>query len=332
MRLQKCGIRGVEQDVAIGIRVAKRNGAEDAELVRYLRLIRSGARMSVVQVVENAYEAWFQMYGRTLWNADQCERTRRFTSEVEECAPRPWVKPSVGVLNEAGGPMSESLRIESCIEILDICHSGADIRILWIYRHAVGFVTEYSRIHGNRKTYKLGSDFAGSELCGGCHNSGQNNVLPMPFDCMCGAFSDNLKKLVTGYADGKLVVWDIDSGYKADHCLECPGTVLRRLFRWACVFPRRHCTERATCVAISGNGRTVVSGSKYGRFYIWNIDNQEPLRNSFRKLKVYKRVAGKKIPITMLKDSKTIFDVITKTSSTSDKLLIIHILAVFEAY
>ncbi|PXF41419.1 hypothetical protein BWQ96_08854 [Gracilariopsis chorda] len=293
MRLQKSGINGVEQDVAIGIQVAEGSGGGQAELVRYLRLIGSAVRMSCGFVVENAYEAWFQMYGRVMWYAEQCERTRRLTCKVEECAPRPWVKPSVGVLNEAGGPVSESLRIgESCRKIVDICHGGDVIRVLWTDGNRVGFVTEYNRIHGNRKTYKLGSAVTESELSGGRGSSGRNNVLPLSRDFRCGAFSGNLKKLVTGHHDGRVVVWDIDSGYEVNHSVECPGTVARRFFRCESVSSGAYDTGRATCVAISGDGRTAVFGSEDGRVCIWNLHNHEAAGHPFQTMKVGGRVRG----------------------------------------
>ncbi|PXF42703.1 Vegetative incompatibility protein HET-E-1 [Gracilariopsis chorda] len=292
MRLQKSGISGVEQDLAIGIQVAKGSGDEEAELVRYLRLIGSAARMSFIHVVENAYEAWFQMYGRVIWHARQCERTRRFACEVEECAPRPWVKPSVGVLNEAGGPMTESFRTDDFSSILDLCHCGDVIRVLWVPLYRSLFVTEYNRIHGNRKTYELGSAVTESKLYGGRGSSGRNNVLPWSRGCRCGAFSGNLKNLVSGHDDGRVVVWDIDSGYKVDHSVECPASILRRIFQWVCVILGGYGANYATCAAISGDGRTVVFGSKHGRVYIWDIHNHEAAGHPFEIMTVYKQVRG----------------------------------------
>lgn len=283
MRLQNSGICGVEQDLDIGIQVVEKGCTEQAKLVRYLRLIGSAARMSCVQVLENAHEAWFQMYGRVRWYAGQCERTRIFATDVGEFAPRPWAKPSVGVLNEAGGLMSESLRFGSCKEILDICHEKDVLRVLWKNLDMVGYVTEYTRTHGNRKTYKLGTTVADGEI------SGRRNVRSLS-SVLCGAMSSNLKKLVTGYGDGGVVVWDIVSGYKVEHFLECPGTDLRRLLRWAGVSARKYGSESATCVAISGDGETVVCASEYQKVYVWKLGNPDAVGYALQTIQVNGKV------------------------------------------
>lgn len=87
------------------------------------------------------------------------------------------------------------------------------------------------------------------------------------------AFPRNLKKLVTGYMDCRVVVWDTDSGCKLDRSLES-GTVARRFLRWACFIIRVHWAKNHACVAISGDGRTAVLGWRHGRVYI-DMHNDE---------------------------------------------------------
>ncbi|PXF42698.1 Vegetative incompatibility protein HET-E-1 [Gracilariopsis chorda] len=278
MRLQKCGIRGVEQDLAIGLQVAERNGAGDAELIRYLRLIGNAAGMSSKYLVETTYEAWFQIYGRMIWYAEHCERTRRFTCEIEEHAPRPWIKPSIAMLDDAAGVFQDVSRREENFDILDICHKGDVTSTLWTNRDTVCSVTKCNRTTNEITPHPLHSD-----------RNSSSKKPPMSHGSTCGAFSGNLKKLVTGHRDGHMVVWDIDSGYKADRRLECAGTV-RRLFRWACVSSGGYGIEEPTCVAISGDGSTVVCGSEYGHVRYWDISNQEAVRNVFRTPRAHKRV------------------------------------------
>lgn len=122
--------------------------ADETDMARYLKLVRSAARMSCIAVAENTHEAWFQMHGRMLWYGKHCKRTNRFICDIEEHAPRPWAKPSVGFFDEAAGVISETLRIEGCHKILCTFHGGGVIMILWIGLNGVSFVTEYSRTDG----------------------------------------------------------------------------------------------------------------------------------------------------------------------------------------
>lgn len=81
----------------------------------YLELVASAARLSCVYVAENAYEAWFQMYGRMVWYGQHCERTIWFLLESKGHAPRPWVKPSEGILENAGEVLEKLLALRMSV-------------------------------------------------------------------------------------------------------------------------------------------------------------------------------------------------------------------------
>ncbi|PXF43098.1 hypothetical protein BWQ96_07184 [Gracilariopsis chorda] len=44
---------------------------------------------------------WCQLYGRLLWHATQNKKTKEFTESIETLVPRPWVRASPGILQQA---------------------------------------------------------------------------------------------------------------------------------------------------------------------------------------------------------------------------------------
>lgn len=283
VRLQNMGIRNVEQDVAIGIQTAEGKGSEQKEVLVYLKLIAGAVCMSFSQMVENPYEAWFQLYGRMIWYADQCERSRWFAREIEQNAPRPLVKASVAVLNDAGGRISESLRIERGTRVLCVCHTGDAVRMLWKDGAGMDYVSQYERSSESRKTYKLDTaGFSAIEL------SGDRNISePLGMQkayIVIGAFSGNLNKLVTEYADKKVVVWDIASGYKVGHSIKCVDTGIRRLFPCACDTCEGYENDGGCHVSVSDDGRTVIRVSWREQLYIWNVGNKKNAQSTMQRI------------------------------------------------
>ncbi|PXF41425.1 hypothetical protein BWQ96_08860 [Gracilariopsis chorda] len=264
MRLQKVGISRVEQDLAIGRKVSEKDKSNETAIGRYLKLVGSAARLSFAAVNENAYEAWFQMYGRMVWYAKHCERTQIFLSEIEEHAPRPWVKPSVGILEEAGGAASETVQIGNWYHILCISHGGGVVSILWTDGgHA--YVTEYYKIDGSQKVQRLDlNDLADASSLGhhADNSDGQRSSSTMSIsctECTCGAFSDDQKRVVIGYSDGRIVVRNADSGYKLENCFESP--------------------DYLEVIAISGDGRTIVSASNRDYVRVWDASSENAVGN-----------------------------------------------------
>ncbi|CAN8067520.1 unnamed protein product [Agarophyton chilense] len=131
MRLQDGGISFVEQDLKQGTDVAGTGSTELSDERKHLEIIGKAARMSWVYVNNNPYEAWFQMHGRLLWYATQCEKTRKFVEEIERSAPKPWAKASVGFLQPAGGAMLDT--IPSLGGIVGLSYGGDEIVVLEQY-------------------------------------------------------------------------------------------------------------------------------------------------------------------------------------------------------
>ncbi|PXF42755.1 Vegetative incompatibility protein HET-E-1 [Gracilariopsis chorda] len=96
------------------------------------------------------------------------------------------------------------------------------------------------------------------------NSDGQRSLSTMSTsrtECTCGAFSDNQKRVVIGYSDGRIVVRNADSGYKFESCFESP--------------------DRVTYIAISGDGRRVVSASRRDRDYVrvWDASSENAVGN-----------------------------------------------------
>lgn len=81
-RLQLDGIRGVEKDLDIGLRMARTHVRNHTEHVMYLRTVGSAARLSHSAVFKNTDEAWFQICGRMALHAKRSERARWLLSDV----------------------------------------------------------------------------------------------------------------------------------------------------------------------------------------------------------------------------------------------------------
>lgn len=259
MRLQESGASGVEQDLESGRRCAETCGGDRTDLMIYLNLVRRAARMSCAAVMENPYEAWFHMYGRMLLPAKSSKRARKFISEIKEHVPRPWVEPSVGLLNYAGGAISETIRMEICMKVRCSAHGGSVIRILWTNIHGQDFVTECDRTYGGRRTYKLGTGGVHKKLSGRTHASIPYEKHVWSERCTFGSFSDNQEWLATAHGNGKVAVWNVDAGYEVAEYTDCPGTV--------------------TGVCISGNGMAVACSSEHGNIYIWDLSNDGQMGN-----------------------------------------------------
>lgn len=261
MRLQEGGISKLEGDLQLGMTVAEECTSDKTEVVQYLELVASAARASCIAVFENAYEAWFQLYGRMVWYAKRSQLTRMFLTEVEDHAPRPWAKPSVGMVDEAGRLSLGTLQVKRCLDILDICHVTGVIRILWVDRKKKAFINEYEKFYGRRKTHKLDSVHIDANL------SQRIDTLSSTLahqwlaseDCTWGAFSCSGNRLVTAYDKGKLLVWDVASGYHVIAYLECCHGIVQ--------------------VAISGDGQTVAYAANDGRLYVWDVNRETGVGN-----------------------------------------------------
>lgn len=112
-------------------------------------------------------------------------------SEIEDSAPRPWVKPSVGVLDQAGGTQAE-IPVHTDGELLCACRSGDLIQMVMQYP----VVTTYNTARRTLIHHELCAEYL-----------------------ISAAFSDDGTRLITVNEKGKVLLWNRASGYVLEKCI-----------------------------------------------------------------------------------------------------------------
>ncbi|PXF39808.1 Vegetative incompatibility protein HET-E-1 [Gracilariopsis chorda] len=238
MRLLHGGIYAVEQDLEHGKAIARYKAPKEEKMLKFLEAVGKAARMSCTFVEDNPYEVWFQMYGRLVWYAKGCNRTQTFIDELEQCARKPWAKPSERFLQPAGGP---GMGLVSCPGTV-LCASEHDDRLvfLWYTDSENVCVTRYNPKTGVRSTHKLRSEEGTARFSGYTQSA---------------AFSSDRKKVSTGHETGKTVIWDLQTGFMERVLDGHTGAV------W--------------CVAFSADSTRVVSGSQDRTVRLWDARSGE---------------------------------------------------------
>lgn len=194
-----------------------------------------------------------------LWYAKHCERTQRFIAEIEEHSPRPWAKPSVGFLEEAGGAALEVLDIDG--QVLCIHQARGKIGVLVRDGEDICLI-EYDKTYGSQKRHKLSlGEFHEDWVHSPLKTFAELQVWMEGYPCA--AFSDDRKTFVTGYRDGTLLIWDADSKPKPQKRLKAH-------------------TSAVKCVLMSGDGTRIASGSWDNTLRVWEAKSGE-LLEGFRK-------------------------------------------------
>lgn len=263
-RLQKSGFYAVEQDLDAAKGVALCMNQIDKSLCKHLDMVRKAARMSCPHVANNRREAWFQIHGRLLWYATQCERTKQFVEEIDRCAPRPWAKASMGFLEQAGTAAAE--KIECSGEPLTLRYDKS--RVSFFFRKYNGrFVREqYSFISGETESHAYDlPEFGGKELrpidSALCQDLNTvvmlvegEQIVRWNLESMetshwlangirCTALNPEENLVVCGLQDGRLQVRELEGGEHVGR-------------------PFVGHTDTVICVAWSGDGKRVASVSQ----------------------------------------------------------------------
>lgn len=265
MRLQKGGISAVENDIQQGMLFVRKDNGKVGSHSRYLNIISQAAHMSYNFVANNSREAWFQLYGRLLWYAQNCYYTKSFVEEIERCAPRPWARSTIGFLEAAGGALT------------NVIQSDATVCKLVMREEHVIFLTRNSVTKYNCERGESISKFT-----------------RIPEDCIrCAELSHDHKNLVSGSRDGTVRLWDVESGdlitklqkghKKAVTCLAFSrdGKMIASGSRDKCVHiwdvEKRQVVDTflhkdwVNCVAFGNNGRCIASGSDDNTVGVWNV-------------------------------------------------------------
>lgn len=237
-RLQNSGISAVERDIDVGKRVSNSPNCRDEEMAMHLEMTRRAARMGCMNVHNNPREAWFQIHGRLLRYATQCERTKRFVDEIEVHAPRPWIKASVGFLQQASATALDIVQVSGYVYSLHLDAEG--FVCCWVGGTAVG-TTYYTFASGISESRQQECNVA-------------SEMLNYPYqNCVC--ISEDSKTMVIGLSDGSVWIWDTES-------CETKRT-------------KEHHNDSTMCVDVSKDGKLIASGSLDGTVRIWEASSGE---------------------------------------------------------
>lgn len=284
IRLVEGGFTHVEQDIQQGKAAMRGVSLENTEYSVFLDLIAKATRLSSTIVADNPYEVWFQLYGRLIGHAQRCNRTKRFVNEIERCAPRPFAKPSVGLLQLAGSAATNLITTRGIVRAVHEIENK--VFSVWTVEQTdeqkVFGTMEYDTTHCTRETHQLCS-----------------KEVPSLSECVCGAISSNGEIIATGHWTGEILVWNrsgqlvattqghearvCDIVFTADAEYIVSGSSDRTVRVWnaksgeAIGQPLVGHTDAVWSVAVSGFVNKIISGSGDGTVRIWDAHSGEAL-------------------------------------------------------
>ncbi|PXF45022.1 Vegetative incompatibility protein HET-E-1 [Gracilariopsis chorda] len=289
-RFVKNGIYAVEQDLKHGIALAENSNYGYANHKEHLDMVGRAARMSNATVATNPREVWFQLHGRLLLHATKCEQTKKFVEEIEQCAPRPWVKGSLGIL-QAPGAAEEIIKLPVCASSITVEDDETWISWRFEYDDKRMGVSKHTRASGVCEHHPLVM---------------KEEDKRWLLDVHCKAFAKmgDRRSFVTAHGNGRIVTWNRDTGEmeREVECLgyisdagsrfigfSCDGTRVastssqRNIRVWdtcsgeAMGAPLVGHTASVICVAFSCNRNVLVSGSQDKTVRVWNAQSGEAL-------------------------------------------------------
>ncbi|CDF40200.1 WD40-repeat containing protein [Chondrus crispus] len=264
-------------------------GRGDEDAVDGMVLMMRAARLSVPFCGENSTGIYFQLYGRVKHKARDSSCVRNMLEEIERYAPRPWLQPVSECVARADGKMVEQIVLP---------HDGTEIQVgmdssgevygcqvarprakVLVFTQSAEKETKMVELEGEFETESQGpGDLEASrhKMCrrfrayfGMCFGSltsevtGENPSVtvenpsvtaenPSVTRATCATLCERKENVVVGYEDGTLRLW---------------STSERKVLR---IF-RGH-KSKVVCVAMSGDGRRVVSGSWDGSVRVWGVE------------------------------------------------------------
>ncbi|CDF37477.1 WD40-repeat containing protein [Chondrus crispus] len=250
-------------------------GRVDEDAVDTMVLMMRAARLSVPFCGENNAGIYFQLYGRVKHKARDSGCVRKILEEIERYAPRPWVRPVSECVARADGTLVEHIvlpyfgtqeiqvGIDSRGEVYgcQVEESGAKVTVFTQSAEE----TKMVRLEGESETESQGAGVleasrrkrggplrACFRMCIGSVKSEVSEEKPSVTRATCSTFCERKGYVVMGYDDGTLRLWSMSE-----------KKVLRSF--------RGH-RSRVACVAMSGNGRRVVSGSLDKSVRVWDLE------------------------------------------------------------
>ncbi|CDF33986.1 WD40-repeat containing protein [Chondrus crispus] len=207
-------------------------GEEDS--VYAMELMMRAARLSVPFCGESSAGIYFQLYGRIKHRASQLGSVRRILEEIEEHAPRPWVRPVSECVGRAGGSLVEQIVLPNIVYEVGMDSTGG------VYGHCsdLGYtrITVFTQSPDKEmKMTELDNDFG----------TGSRELT-------CGCVSMSKRYAVIGYGDGTLQFWSVSE---------------KKILWSDCGHE-----SRVSSVAMSGDGKRAVSGSRDSSVRVWDVD------------------------------------------------------------
>ncbi|PXF45025.1 Vegetative incompatibility protein HET-E-1 [Gracilariopsis chorda] len=286
-RFVKKGIYAVEQDLKHGIALAENGNYGYANHKEHLDMVGRAARLAHTTVATNPREVWFQLHGRLLLHATKCEQTKKFVEEIEKCAPRPWVKGSLGIL-PAPGAAEEIIKLPVCASSITV--EDDETWIFWRSDGGMG-VSKHTRTSGVCDHHPLVM-------------KEEDKPRLLDVDCETFAKMGDRRSFVTAHGNGRIVTWNRDTG-EMEREVECLGYIsdaVWMLIGFSCDGTRVASTSSqddtrvwdtcsgeamgaplvghtafVICVAFSSNRNVLVTGSDDNTVRVWNAQSGEAL-------------------------------------------------------
>ncbi|CDF38978.1 WD40-repeat containing protein [Chondrus crispus] len=249
-------------------------GRADEDAVDGMVLMMRAARLSVPFCGENSAGIYFQLYGRVKHKARDSSCVGKMLEEIERYAPRPWVRPVSECVARADGKMVEQIVLPNFGTKIQVgmdssgevygCQVASGAKVV-VFTQSAEKEMKMVELEGEFETERQGpGDLEASrrKMCrrlrayfGMCFGSVTSEVTadnPSVTRATCATLCERKENVVVGYEDGTLRLW---------------STSERKVLR---IF-RGH-KSRMNCVAMSGDGRRVVSGSGDRSVRVWDVE------------------------------------------------------------
>ncbi|CDF34197.1 WD40-repeat containing protein [Chondrus crispus] len=249
----------------------------EEDSVYAMELMMRAARLSVPFCGESSAGIYFQLHGRIKHRASELCSVRGILDEIEEHAPRPWLRPVSECVGRAGGSLVQHIVLRTTAHEVGMDSTGG---VYGLYSNSRRTrITVFAQSPDKEmKMTKLDNDFGtGSrELTCGCVSMSKRYAVIGYGDgtlqfwsvsekkmlwSVCGhesrvrsvAMSGDGKRAVSGSDDESVRVWDVDTGLQIGDALT------------------GH-TDWVNSVAMSGDGKRAVSGSRDKSVRVWDVD------------------------------------------------------------
>ncbi|CDF37667.1 WD40-repeat containing protein [Chondrus crispus] len=238
--------------------LSRGTGEEDS--VYAMELMMRAARLSVPFCGEGSAGIYFQLYGRIKHRASELGSVQRILEEIERHAPRPWVRPVSECVERADGRLVEQIVLpyfgsreiqvgmDSSGQVYgcQVKESGAEVTV---FTQSAEKETKIVRLEGEFETESQSPGDVEARSVTSEVTEKKRSVTR----ATCATFCERKGYVVVGCEDGTLRLWSTSE-----------KKVLRSFHGHR---------SKVACVAMSGDGRLVVSGSEDSKkIRVWDVE------------------------------------------------------------